>query len=190
VAQAFDPEPFDDLLVSYLRSVPLAAYDTGTSDAERFLEWLSRERALSPVELDHVACQRARHAVEALARRHRLAHVRFQELCSLAAELAGTLLANRDLFVYLNPIRVWTRFATPALLDAGAAPPADVLFFPRGTQMTTAVLEPPGRQRLRELEEYAPCTLEQWSVLSGEADREELADLCRDLAEMGLAAFG
>jgi len=38
---------FDDLLERYVRSVPLAAYDTGSSASQRFLDWLCGTRRLS-----------------------------------------------------------------------------------------------------------------------------------------------
>src|SRR5688572_26187494 len=61
IGEAFDG--FDDALAEYVRDLPLAAYDTGSSDAERFLDWLAGRRPLSAEQQDYVACQRGRFAV-------------------------------------------------------------------------------------------------------------------------------
>jgi hypothetical protein len=193
VQPAFDD--FADLLVAFIRELPLAAYDTGTSDGDRFLEWLESRRRLTPEQNDFVVCQRSRHAVEDEGRRNRLGHVRFQELVSMANELAGELGVNRNLQIHLNPIRVWGRFETQALLDDNAEPPADVLFYASGNEVRTAVLETDGTRQVRELEVLSPCTLESWSDASASmADREprsadDFVEFCRDMAEIGLVAF-
>ncbi len=188
-------EDFDDLLVAFIRELPLAAYDTGTSDGDRFLEWLELGQKLTPEQHDFVACQRSRHAVEDEGRRNRLGHVRFQELVSMANELAGELGSNRNLQIHLNPIRVWGRFETAALLDENSDPPADVLFYASGNEVRTAVLEPEGLALVHELEGLSPCTLDSWSAVADSfADREprsqdELAEFCHDIAAIGLLAF-
>lgn len=186
---------FEELLVAYIRELPLAAYDTGTSDGDRFLEWLETRRKLTSEQHDFVACQRSRHAVDDEGRRNRLGHVRFQELVSLASELAGELGSNRNLQIHLNPIRVWGRFETAALLDEDADPPADVLFYASGNEVRTAVLEPEGVTLVHELEGVSPCTLDGWcDVADSFADREprsedELVEFCHDMASIGLVAF-
>ena len=95
VADGFDR--FDDLIADYIRARPSAAYDTGISDGERMLVWLTETKGLSqnptdarnvrgdsnqrrgfridtktlsPEQLDYIACQRARHAIEETARQH------------------------------------------------------------------------------------------------------------------------
>ncbi len=179
---------FEHLLGAYLGEEPPAAGDT-TADAARFLGWVERTCNSPPEQRDHVACQRARHAVEAAAKRNRAGHLRFQELWSGAARLADEIDRAPGLRVHLNPIRVWSRFTTPALLDDDAALPADVLFFVARDTIRTAVLEAHGRILVEELASRGPCTLDQWAGLSRHADREGLVELCRDLAEMGLVAF-
>ena len=186
VAPAFDD--FEDLVAGYICQTPPAAYDTGVSDADRFLAWLSDHRTLSFKQADYVACQRARHTVEALARQNRAAHVAFQCLCHLSRERGEEWEPDDELMIHVNPIRVWTRFETAALLGAAASPPADVLFFALDGQSTSAELEPAGRELLAELVELAPCTLSSWAAVSQSADREGLASFCRDLAEIGLVA--
>jgi hypothetical protein len=180
----------DQVLLAYFRESPLAAYYTLSTDGERFLDWLEGSRALTPEQQDYVLCQRARHAVEDEGRRNRREHLRFQELWSVAGRLAAELDTNPGLLIYLNPIRAWSRFATPVLLDDEALPPADVLFFAVRNEISTAVLEPHARVLLGELASLSPCHLNDWPRRSTLADQEELGALCRDLAEMGLVAFG
>src|SRR5262245_39962581 len=81
VAPAFDD--FPGLIDAFIRSQPLVAYDTGASDGEQMLLWLTRTQNCTAEQLDHIACQRGRHAVEDLARCNRLGHTRFQELHSV-----------------------------------------------------------------------------------------------------------
>jgi hypothetical protein len=193
VADAF--AEFDELLVEFMRHHPLSAYDTGTSDGERCLRWLERTGELSPEQRDYIICQRARHAVEESARSNRLAYVRFQELWSTSDLLIDEIGSNPDLRIYLNPIRIWSRFETQVLLDADCETPADVLFFPVQGDIRTALLEPSGYRRVRALAELSPCMIETW-VEAPSADRSDrathsqLIEFCRDLAEMGLVAFG
>lgn len=183
-------ENFASLVDEYVTSVPQAAYDTSCSDGDRMLSWLIEHEPLSAEQLDYVACQRARHQIEMLARQHRMKHLRFQELATLAEELGSELESNSGLKVHLNPIRTWARFSTPELLDEEATPPCNVLFFAAGGDVGSAVLELEGQALINELADYQPCTLEDWADLSQLADREQLIELCRELAKMGLVAFG
>jgi hypothetical protein len=178
---------FDDLAREYTAALPLEAYDLHWGDARVFLRWLEQNRSLSPEQLDHLACQRARLEVEMEATRDRRGHVRFQELWSVKDQLAPEF-GYESLRVHLNPIRVWTRLQTPVLLE-GETPPTDVLFFAVRDKVNTAVLDPVGQELLRELDTIGPCTLNEWACLSSLADRDDLVELGRDLAEMGLVAF-
>jgi len=185
----------EDLLGSFVKSIPLQAYDTGASDGERFLQWLEQTENPLPEQRDYIACQRGRHAVEALARANRLAHVHFQELLSMSFALADELETNRKLKLCLNPIRVWSRFETAELLDESAVVPAEVVFFPVGGDIHTAVLEADGLERVRELSSLGPATLDDWLRLLEpfvgleNVGREQLIAISRDLAEIGLVAF-
>jgi hypothetical protein len=181
---------FDELLQDYIRNCKSDAFDSVTSDGERMLAWLAATRALTPKQQDYVACQRARHAVENLARENRLKHIRFQELSGLTDQWLKELDTNTELRVYLNPIRVWARFATPVFLDDDATPPADVLFFAVGSEIHTAVLELEGQSLINELADYQPCTFAEWAAVSRHGDRADLIESSRDLAELGLLAFG
>ena len=183
-------EQFEEFAVEFIKTLPLGAYDSGQYDGEKFLAWLVDNKTLNAEQRDHVACQRARHAIENMARNQRLPHVRFQELASLAGELAGELETNPGLQIHLNPIRVWSQFETGALLDGDEVESKiDVLFFAVRNDTATAVLEEEGRNLVEELASYAPVSLATWAALSEHADRDDLIELCRDLAEMGLVAF-
>jgi len=193
VAGAFTE--FDELLVEFIRHYALSAYDTGASDGERCLRWLERTRELSPEQRDYIICQRARHAVEESARKNRLAYVHFQELCSTSSQLLEEVGCNPDLRIYLNPIRIWSRFETRALLDDDSETPADVLFFPLQGDIRTTVLEPVGYRRVRALAELSPCMIETWVEAPSanrrdRATQSQLIEFCGELAEMGLVAFG
>ena len=188
VAEVFDD--FDRLLVEYIQSRPLAAYDTGASDGQRMLTWLAETKSLDGKQQDYVTCQQARHTVENLARKNRLKHVRFQELASLAQQHCAELETNRSLRVYINPIRTWARFVSSELLEGQTEPPVDVLFFAARDQVASCVLELEGQALINELADFQPCRLDDWSDWSSLADRQQLVELCHDLAQMGLIAFG
>ncbi len=187
VAAAFDD--FEELVHDYLHETPMAAGATGSSDADRFLEWLAQNGDPTPEQRDHIACQRARHAVEFAARTNRAAHLRFQELRSVAGRLARELGSNPRLRVHLNPLHVWARFATPALLGGAAEPPADVLFFAVAGGVSTALLGTEGQALVRALEAHGPWTLDEWADACPQAARKEVIAAGRDLAAMGLVAF-
>jgi hypothetical protein len=187
VAAAFDD--LEELLHEYLHAVPMAADATGASDADRFLAWLERTQQPTPEQRDYLACQRARHAVEFAARTNRHAHLRFQELWSVAGRLSEELGTNPGLRVHLNPLRVWSRFETPALLGGAAAPPADVLFFAVRSSVSTAVLDAGGQELVRALEAGGPCALDEWAALCPQVGEDGVASVARDLAAMGLVAF-
>lgn len=182
-------DDLDDLIVTFVRTVPLAAYDTGASDGERFLQWIANQRPLTAEQQDFVLCERSRYAIECLARRNRLGHVRFQELLSAAKRLVGELETNPGLRIHLNPIRLWSEFQTPALLDEDTELPVSVLFYAVDQSIRTAVLETDGELLVRHLEAAGPCSLEEWSTRAGEIRRGELIELAHDLVDLGLLAL-
>jgi len=181
---------FDELLARYVRCVPLAAYDSGSSDGQRFLDWLCGTRRLTDVQRDYVACQRSRHAIEQLAEANRLAHVRFQEIWSARENFAQELETNRRLWLHLNPIRAWGVFRTRALLDDEADLPSTVLFFAVNSDIRTAVIEHDAEILIRELEARGPDHLDELATGPLEGTRSEMIEICLDLAEAGLLAFG
>ena len=180
---------FKDLIKRYMASEPLACYDVGYGDADGFLRWLTGLRPLTAEQRDHVTCQRARHALEAEARRRRPEHLRFQELWSVAAALAEDLDENPGLRLHLNPLRVWARLETAALLEGQAEPPQDVLFFARKESVAVAVVEPAAWPLVQQLWAGGPCTLGRLCGPGRSWERDDLVPLCRDLAAVGLVAF-
>jgi hypothetical protein len=185
---AFDN--LNDLVGEYIREVPLTAYDTGCSDGDRFLRWLSLTHVTTPEQQDHITCQLARHDVEAIARKNRLGHVRFQELWSMAQTLRGDVDSNPRLRIHLNPIRTSATFQTTALLDADSATPADVMFFACKQEIRTSVIETTGHQYIETLASHGPLTLKEWNCFDRSASRSDLIEFCRDALDMGLLAFG
>src|SRR5262249_7816648 len=117
------------------------------------------------------------------------AHLGFQELWGVAGRLGEELGTNPGLRVHLNPLRVWSRFETPALLGGAAAPPADVLFFAVRSSVSTAVLGDEGQELVRALESGGPCALDEWAARCPRVGEEELASVARGLAGRGLGAF-
>jgi hypothetical protein len=183
-------EKFDDLLERYIRTIPLAAYDTGSSDSQRFLDWLCGTRRLTDVQRDHVACQRSRYAIELAAESNRLSHVRFQELWAAHERLGAELESNENLWIHLNPIHSWGVLRTPILLDEETELPATVLFYPVGADIHTAVVEPDAEVLVRSLESRGTLHLDDLASVPLELSRGELIEFCLDLAGVGLVAFG
>ena len=185
---AFDN--LDDLVSEFILEVPLAAYDTGCSDGDRFLRWLTLTQVTSLEQQDHITCQLARHEVEEVARKNRLGHLRFQELRSLTDRLTAELPQNPQLRIHLNPIRTWATFQTNVLLGEDATAPNDVLFFASGHQIRTSAFDDAGQDFVATLASHGPFTLTDWKRLDRSTARSDLLEFCRDAAEMGLVAFG
>lgn len=189
----FMADEFDELdawFTEYIRTVPLAAYDTGTSDSIFFLDWVEKTQSLSREQIDLMRCHRGRVAVEELARDHRMGHVRFQELLSTVETLGAELESNPNLWIHLNPIRAWAHFETTVLIDDAGDLPATVIFYPVGSDVRTAVLEPLGRLILGELESLRACHLSDVMRKFPAEQSGAVIEICRDLAETGLIAFG
>jgi hypothetical protein len=189
LVEGFDAAEFDERLVRYIKTVPLAAYDTGYSDGERFLQWILETANPSAVQRDLIACELGRYAVETIARGRRMGHVHFQELRSVSQPLSPDADDGSSLQVHLNPIHAWGRFETNELLDAEDDVPATVIFFPVGTEVRTAVLEPNAMEIIRALETSGPMRLDELRQSLPSVDADELASMCNDLAEIGLAAI-
>lgn len=185
---AFDN--LDDLVNEFILEVPLAAYDTGCSDGDRFLRWLKLTHVPTLEQLDYIACQLARHEVEIVARSNRLGHIRFQELRSMTDRLTEELPTNPKLRIHLNPIRTWGTFQTNVLLDEESTVPANVLFFANGQQIRTSVFDADGKYFVETLASHGPITLTDWKRLDRSTSRSDLLEFCLDAAEMGLVAFG
>lgn len=182
----------EELIEKYVRTQPLQAYDTGTSDIANFMNWLSQELELTPEQRDLTVVLRSRTAVEEIGRQNRLAHVQFQELRSLIDEFGPELGTNASLKIRLNPVRLWATFESRLFLEEDDAAGVEVLFYAFGNEVRTAVLEPEARSLIRTLGECQPCSLsdlhERIDLTAG-LDRDELREILLDSAEAGLIAF-
>lgn len=190
---AEERDDLDDLIVDYVRTIPLAAYDTGRSDGDRFTRWLADSHELTAEQRDIITVIRSRVAVEERARLNRLAHVRFQELASLNDELIGDLQTNRSLMLHVNPIRIQASFESARLLgDEPPEPGCEILFYAWQNEVRTCVLEPESAVMLRVLSDGEPCLLESLQrrlELMGDVEVDQLYELIADCSEVGLIAF-
>lgn len=183
-------EELEQWIVEYIRTVPLAAYDTGSTDSVLFLDWIEERKSLTPEQIDLVTCHRSRIEVEESARDNRMGHIRFQEMLSATEDLAQQLESNEDLWVHLNPIRVWARFETTVLLEDEDDLPATVLFYPVGSDIRTAVLDAFGQMVVDKLESLQSVRAGELLAAFPYDNREAVIEVTRDLAEMGLFSFG
>lgn len=190
VIEFFNGDQFEEMIDTYVKTVPLLAYDTGVSDGARFLDWLPQQRELTEEQQDAVRCQQARHRIEDVARENRMAHIHFQEQLTVADRLVNEFGDDERLRILVNPICVRTTFTTRALLDEEADLPAVVQFYPVRSDIRTAVLEEDGLELIDRLHESGPSSLaELQAALAFKLSREELFDLCLELVEMKLAAL-
>jgi len=180
----------DACLKEYVRTVPLAAYDTGSTDSSRFLDWVREREELTPQQADLATCHQSRISVEEKARANRMEHVRFQEQWSLSDRLLPEFETDPNLRLFLNPISVRGTFRTDILLDDGADVPAMVLFFAVENEIRTAVFEAEGIWLIQTLRLLTPCHLSEVLRAAADWDREEVIAVCRDLVEMGMLALG
>ena len=186
LADGFDA--LDELIEQYALAVPLTAYDTGCSDADRFLEWLSRHTEIDAEQRDLVVCQQSRHAIEFVALKQRLAHVRFQEMLSNNERLLRELDRNGTIQIHLNPIHVWAKFETRALLDEESTVPATVLFYPVENDIRTAVVEDDARGLIERVER-TPVTMKRLLRDTPQWQRHSLMELIKDLCQLGIVAL-
>ncbi|MCH8829892.1 MAG: hypothetical protein IID45_09975, partial [Planctomycetes bacterium] len=68
--------------------------------------------------------------------------------------------------------------------------PATVIFYPVESDVRTAVLEPFGQMVVDQLETLRSCRLNELLAAFPAEERENVIDICRDLAETGLIALG
>lgn len=191
VAPAF--EDLDDLLGDYVNAAPTIAVGGNVDDADAFLEWIENTQELTPRQQDYIACQRARHTVEALALGNRVGHLWFQEVASLATQFAGELNADESaahtLTIQVNPIHTWTTVKTSELLDQECELPAEVVFFAVDERINSAQFSTAAADLVRELYLSGPTTFERWSSSHPSNDRAELKELAMLLGRIGLVAF-
>lgn len=187
-------EELPGLISRYIREVPLAAYDTGTSDTDRFVRWLPTVVELTPEQRDLALVIKSRFLVEEEGRRNRLGHVRFQELVSLNDRLVSELESNPGLQIHLNPMRTRAVFETGLLIGEEDLPDdgVEVVFFAFQTEVRTVILEPEGRALVHTLSEVGPCRLERLRKqldLTASIDDEALMEMLTDCSDVGLIAF-
>lgn len=183
-------DELDEWIAEYIRTVPLSAYDTGSTDSSLFLDWVEQMTTLTPEQLDLFTCHRSRVEVEEVARVNRIGHVRFQEILSASEGLVEELESNENVWIHLNPARAWAKFETNVLLDEDEDLPATVVFYPVGSDIRTGVLEPIGQMVVDAMESQSSCRLADLLAAFAYDQREEITELVRDLADMGLIAFG
>ena len=186
-------DEFGDLgrwLDEYVVQVPLSAYATAVSDSMRFVAWYSESAGCTPQQADCVTCLRSRYEVERAGAANRMQHIRFQELWSAADEFSSELAINSRLWIHLNPIHVWATFHTTTFLDVNDTLPSSALFFPVGSDIRTAIVEPTAAMLVRCLEQQGPSRLRELRCDCDPIDPDALVSHSRDLAEVGLVAFG
>jgi hypothetical protein len=188
LADGFDQ--LDERIRAYVATVPLSSDDSVSNDAERFLDWLEQCVDLDEEQRDFIAALRAQHAVELVAVRQRLAHVRFQEQLSMTDRLLGELETNRRLRIHLNPIHVWSQLETHVLLDEGDDLPATVLFYPVGSDVRTVVVEADAEDLLRDLNQSGATTVTALLRRTRFGRRRKVLNLLRELARLSVIALG
>jgi hypothetical protein len=105
-------------------------------------------------------------------------------------QLVGELDTNSRLTIHLNPVHVWSRFETKALLGDDDAAPATVLFYPVGNDIRTAVIEAECEQLIHLLEQHGVMRIKDLKKLFPAEEHGSLVALLKDLAEMGMIALG
>ena len=187
-------EELPGLISRYIREIPLAAYDTGTSDTDRFVRWLPTVIKLTPEQRDLILVIKSRFTVEEAGRRNRLGHIRFQELASLNDRLVSELESIEGLRIHLNPMKTRAVFETGLLIGEEESPAdgVEVLFFAFQTEVRTVILEREGRALVQTLSEIGPCrlaSLKKQLDLTTSFDDESLMEMLNDCSEVGLIAF-
>ena len=140
------------------------------------------------IQHDLVSCREARVRLKRMGRnlfRQQLAFRVAQRRCQ---QEQHSLQRRSRLRLQLNPIRTWARLASRLMLD-GVDPPANVLFFATPSGPSAALLELEDQALLNELEDWQPCTLDEWAALSHVADRPQLLDFCLELSRIGVVAW-
>jgi hypothetical protein len=187
VATAFPS--FQRQIIQYLDENPLSFQREGFHDGEMMLLWLQKRKRLTDEQRDFIAHEQARIAVETLARTKRLECTAFQERYNQIEESLREYAAQKPVQILLNPIRIWTKFHSRALLEDGMEPPANILFFAGDSTVCTACLDLEGQVLVNELADFQPCTLQQWQSSTAFGDGSRLENFIIHFARIGLVAF-
>jgi len=177
-----------ETLDEYVRLVPLCAREDSLEDAHRFLGWLETSHGLSLRVRDHVSCLRAQCQVEEMSRDRRALHRQFLELAAAAPFPASDLGHDSPIQIHINPLWVWSRLLSDALLTGPAHCPVDVLFFAAGTSIQYAAFCPADKAMFIHLTCYAPCRLGTLLTHSRGSESHCVA-FCRRMADLGVVAF-
>lgn len=186
-----EDEDFVDLeedAVEFCEVAAVSAYDGSSEECDAFLAWLEESRELTPEQRDTVEIQRCRYRIEQKARTERPAHVRFQELVSLAPQLFEELDENPELQLMVNPVTLWSELKSNKYLAAEAVVPVPVLHYADDREVRTGMFEPAGVTLLKQLLLLTPCTFLSWSAVT-DADPEELRQFLAHLIQLRLVAI-
>jgi hypothetical protein len=181
--------PLDLPMREYMSEVPLAAYESEHEDADRFLDWLAGHDDVGGEQRDFIARQRGRNAVDRVVLRRRLAHLRFQEMLSFNDSLPADLNSRSKQVAHLNPIHVWARYESHAVVSEATTLPATVVFFPTGEGVVSQIVDSDMIDVLRRLEHYGPMSVRELARAAARPQRDDLVAKIRDLAEAGLLAL-
>jgi hypothetical protein len=181
----------DDLhvqLIEYVCEVPASSATYAFEDVEQFLAWLAERGNLTDEQQEELPSLYARDAVEFVALRKRLAHVRFQELLRASDARLDELHPHSGRTLHLNPVHAWTAVETAALRNDPDAVPATVLVYAVGRDTRTIVVTPRTEPILRTLERQGPTPVRRLVRGGWGGHRPDVSTTLRDLVELGLVA--
>ncbi len=179
---------FDGMIETYVHEIPLQARDSESRDCDRFLLWLEQRVELSDEQRDFIINQQSRHAVEFVALKQRIAHMRFQEMARGGESIIAKSAKHLSKYVHLNPVHVWATFETHAFLDEETPVPASVLFYPANDEIRTTVVNESAKSLLRDLER-GPQKLKTLIRKTPKSDRESLLETINELIDQRVIAI-
>lgn len=179
---------FDDMIETYVQEVPLHVRDSESRDCDRFLMWLKQSVELSDEQRDFIINQQSRHAVEFVALKQRIAHMRFQEMARDGEAIDIKSTKHLAKYVHLNPVHVWATFETHTFLDEETPVPATVLFYPANDEICTAVISDGAKTFLRNLER-GPQKLKTLIRQTPKSDRDSLMKTINQLISQRVIAI-
>jgi hypothetical protein len=165
VALAFDD--FELRVDEYLHAVPRQTFLLNEREPQRFLRWL-KAQPLTDQQLDYITCQEAEYACYELARRHRVAHLEFQEVWHRRREGFDNLGSTAGSRVIINPVYFWAHLTIAA--------PEVVVFLAVGAEVRSLRLTDQQCFATRKLMQHSPLCMVQWqsscSPMTNHAHRE------------------
>ncbi len=179
---------FDDLIEKYVRVEKRNRRDTPSRDCERFLEWIETEVHLTDQQRDMIVNQQSRHAVEFVALKQRIAHLRYEEILSNSQPFNKQSAQHLGQFVHMNPVHVWATFDTHTFIEDESPVPATVLFYPASGSVQTAVIDKQSEQIIRELEQ-GPQKLRTLLKQTPKEERETFLEAIQRLVSLKILAL-